>query len=175
MGPGRVLRGQVLFPLFLLAIAVVIFVASFYLPEGAMQRTSPALYPRIVALALGMSAAWSLISEFRAVEPSKVTDLLDSLDLPSVEVDPAPPATHFFARHPLATTIAASVLYPVVMQIVGYLVSTVLYTFLLSFVLRTKTTRGILGSVGIAIGLVAVTYAAFVWGLDANLPEGRFE
>lgn len=175
MGPGRILRGQVLFPLLLLAIATVIFVASFFLPEGAMQRTSPALYPRIVAVALAVSAAWSLISEFRSAEPSRVTDLLDTLDLPAVEVSPAPPATHVFARHPLATTIVASILYPIVMQYVGYLASTALYTFLLSFVLRTKTRRGILGSIAIAVCLVAITYAAFAWGLDANLPEGRFE
>jgi len=169
-----VIRGQVLFPILLLAIATVIFVASFHLPEGAMQRTSPALYPRIVAIALALSALWSLISEFRAAEPSRGTGLVETLDLPPGDEVPPPPATHLLARHPLATTFVASILYPLMMQLVGYLLSTVVYAFVLSFVLRPKTVRGVLGSVAVVAGLVAVTYVAFAWGLGADLPEGRF-
>lgn len=167
-------RGQVVFPVLLVAIAALIFVASFHLPEGAMQRTSPALYPRIVALALGMSALWSLVTEFRADQPSTGTDIVPSTHLPPGETVPAAAPSHLLARHPLNTTIVASVLYPVVMQVIGYLLSTLLYTFVLGFMLQPKTRRGVVLGVVVAAALVAVTYATFSWGLGANLPMGRF-
>ncbi len=166
-------RGHVIFPVLLVAIAALIFVASFHLPEGAMRRTSPALYPRIVALALGLSALWSLITEFRADEPSTSTDIVPTSNLPPAQVVPAPAPTHVLARYPLTTTIVASVLYPVAMQIIGYLLATILYTFVLGFMLQTKTRRGVVASVVVAVVLVAVTYATFSWGLGANLPRGR--
>ncbi|MFB9733199.1 tripartite tricarboxylate transporter TctB family protein [Ornithinimicrobium kibberense] len=172
------LWSQLILPVSFVALGAVILVASTRFPDNATARTSPGLYPSIVATVLvgaALLSVWELLRRRRRVRPSPTE--VSATQPVTTAAEPTRQEERLVSRTTwirAVSTLVLSVLYVVVIPVLGFVLTTFVYCFALSALLRGASVRGLAGSAVIAAGLVAAAYYIFVVGLSANLPRGVF-
>jgi hypothetical protein len=140
--------------LFILAACAVLWLSVSRLPElPQYRRVGPGLWAQILLLAIACLAAGGLVAAARAWRAIAA--------LPSPVLGSAPLQ--------LLAVIAVSLLYPFTMDLTGFLVATLLFQFLLLWLLRIRRPGHMLFASGLNVALL---YVIFIWALHLPLPRG---
>lgn len=159
---------QLALPGGLLVLGVLILVASTRFPDTAAAKTSPGLYPGIVAVVLIVACLMSV------VELLTVRRRYASSNRVRAEMDEQERRTGRITWARALSVTVLSIGYVVLIPNAGFVVTTLIYTFVISLMLRGWSPRGVVGAALIAACLVAAAYYAFAVGLNAPLPRGRW-
>ncbi|WP_109474482.1 tripartite tricarboxylate transporter TctB family protein [Ornithinimicrobium cavernae] len=157
---------QLVLPLGFLVVGTMILVASTQFPDTAAAVTAPGLYPGIVSVVLIVASLLS-IGELFAVRRRRTEP---AAPVTAVTDEERRDSRRTWARAVTVTVLSA--LYVVVTPYAGFVVTTFLYCFAISLLLRDRSVRGVVGAALIAGGLVAAAYYGFAVGLHAPLPKG---
>lgn len=160
---------QLALPVGLLALGVLILVASRQFPDTAAARTSPGLYPGIVSAVL-IVACLLAIAELLTVRRRHA----GAVRKQQVDTNENERRISKMTWARAVAVTALSILYVIATPHAGFVLTTFSYCFAISLMLRGWSVRGLVGALLIAAGLVAAAYYAFAVGLNAPLPRGRW-
>ena len=146
-----------------LAVSLALLPQALNLPKLPIVPVGPGFYPTIVLVFLGLTSAVLLVQDVVAQRRGAAT----------VHAD-APPAPHR-AYGLVAVAFALVAVYIVLMPLVGFRVSTVLFVAAFQLALdRPRTVRQWAVLAAIAVGTSAVTYLVFNQYLLVLLPRGAW-
>lgn len=151
--------------LFSLVMCVVFFFTTFTFPKIVSDPGGMALFPRIVIGILGISSLALLVtlvkrgSEYSAT----IKEFWEAWKRGAND-------EQSMLKRRLTYTIFLSMIYPWFILKIGFLVSTLLFVFLLTKLYRTKTVISVVFSI-IVTGIV---YGFFILALDAYVPSGEW-
>ncbi len=138
-----------------LLFGIGLYVASLSVTSLIQNDVGPAFMPKIVAAAIIILAATKLIFALKNNSKSYVT---------KKEVDED--------KKGGMLTIAALLLYVTLFDVLGFIVSTVLYLFAQFMILSNKNNRKISLFGILAVIVPLIIYFTFVYGFDLILPSG---
>jgi hypothetical protein len=173
-------RTDVALSLGILALCGLGWLATDALPPGLrLDPLGPAYFPRFVLISLAVLATALLLKSVRAVRRGPAipsTGRLEAVaapDGPALLADEeAEAALAPISYRRMLGVLVLSIGYVVLMDALGYLVSSVLYVVALLLLLRVRRPLAIALC---AVGLPAVLYALFGWLLGVPLPGGVLE
>ena len=146
-----------------LAVSLVLLPQALNLPKLPIVPVGPGFYPTIVLVFLGLTSAVLLAQDVVAQHRGAA----------AVQAD-APPAPHR-AYGLVAAAFALVAVYIVLMPLVGFRISTVLFVAAFQLALdRPRTARQWAVIAAIAVGTSAVTYGVFNHYLLVLLPRGAW-
>ena len=126
------------------------------IPHPPFVPLGPAFYPRVVLLTFLALSLLLLVSGLRAGRPAARADV-----------------TEWVARHRLVlATFALFGLYVFAMPRLGYLLSTMLFTAAMQWLLGRRGVRRLPGVAAVAVGTALVTWLVFERYLYVLLPRG---
>lgn len=142
-----------------LAVAGIVYAASFSIKKLVVSRIGAAFVPQLAAYLLaGLSVVLIIQSLLRKTVPPVGT----------ADGSSTPKSTRFAVW---ATVILLTV-YGAILEKAGFLVSTTLYLFIQFIILAGGKKKNFVLLVVISVGTSAAIYALFVYGFDLMLPAG---
>lgn len=161
-------RTDIALSLGILALSGLGWLATDALPTGLrLDPLGPAYFPRFVLISLAMLATALLVRSIWAARRGPATP---SSTTPTAGETEAAPSPISYPR--MLGVLALSIGYVLLMDALGYLVSSVLYVAAVLVLLRVRRPLAIALC---AVGLPAVLYALFGWLLGVPLPGGVLE
>lgn len=173
---GRLNQDTILAIILLLASGILMIV-SFQIREPDYGQLSPAAWPRVVVVALGILSFLYFLQSIRAAArtPGSV-DLPENADAsgsPSSKAEPGGAAAFFVYWRNVIWCFVLFLLYLLTMPYLGMLIGGVTFAFLLMTALGGWTPRQLLLHAGIALICVGGVWALFTFGLKVPLPAGQ--
>lgn len=155
---------------FLLAVSVVMYIATFSFEALTTTFVGPAFMPQIISVAIGIFSILIIVNGFRKSRaekqeepiPDPVTEVHDDKMTPG-EKD---------SYKPVLMTLGLMVAYVFLIPIVGFLITTILYIFLQMMILSHKTTRKIWLFALVSIVSSVLIYYVFRNVFYVMLPTG---
>lgn len=148
---------------------MMMLLSAFYLYFAFQIKTRPKLTPayssaQIVPILLGIVlAAMSVILIIQGIRKRLIVTQDEQKKMAGSDVAA------------VALTFAVIIGYTLVMQPLGFCLSTVIYLFLQMLVLAPKAKRNYLLFAGISVVFTAIVFVAFRMGLQQLLPRGIIE
>ena len=161
----------------LLLISGGLMIASFDIREPDYGQLSPAAWPRVIVVALGILSFLYLIQSLRTgSEKPESADLpggAASAEPAEAGVEPGGTAAFFRYWRNVIWCFVLFLTYLLTMPYLGMLISGVLFAFFLMSALGGWTPRQLLLHAVIAIIAVGGMWALFTFGLKVPLPPGQ--
>ena len=146
-----------------LAVSLLLLPQALSLPKLPIVPVGPGFYPTIVLVFLGLTSAVLLVQDVVARRQEAAAVQADA--------PPAPPRAYGL----VAAAFALVAVYIVLMPLVGFRISTVLFVAAFQLALdRPRTARQWAVIAAIAVGTSAVTYGVFNHDLLVLLPRGAW-
>ncbi|MGI8910956.1 MAG: tripartite tricarboxylate transporter TctB family protein [Rubrobacteraceae bacterium] len=149
-----------------LAFAVAYTLFAFGLPFMAVGRIGPGFFPQILGVTLIVISAYSLVQDFR--EPARESADDDAPD--GASGDAAGEGSGGYGRA-VALMILVTVVFVVMLNVVGALVAMVLFMFAVLYLLNRE---GMVMNVVLSVLLPVSVYLMFDVWLNTTLPQGMF-
>lgn len=155
---------------FLLVVSVVMYIATYSFEALTTTVVGPAFMPQIISVAIGVFSILIIVNGFRKVRHEKKEETIPE---PVVEVhdDEMTPGEQDSYK-PVIMTLLLMVVYVILMPIVGFLITTILYIFLQMMILSHKTTRKIWLFALVSIVSSIIIYYVFRNVFYVMLPTG---
>jgi putative tricarboxylic transport membrane protein len=136
----------------LLALAGYMFLAASALPFGTLRVPQTAFFPKTLALLLAVLSFILLAQSLAGTETSRSSEKIDTA-----------------GRFRIGATLATMAGFALVLEPLGYLVTTFLLMVLLLRAIEAQSWRKI---IGVALATSLISYALFAWLLGVPLPAG---
>ena len=146
------MRSDLVVAVIVLALAGYIFVASGSLPFGTMRVPQTAFFPKCLAVLLAVLSVIVLAGTFVGRRDSFVSEEI---------------AVHGWIR--IVATLAVLIGFTLILESLGFLVSTFLLLLLLLRAIEPQPWRYV---IGIALATSLLSYGLFSWLLGVPLPAG---
>jgi len=169
---------KIAFPALLFIFAVAMVVQAVQM-TGLLAETNAQIYPIVVASLLAVGALGSLVGAVRGTDDPSPTAALTAGAVADAEPEASPSAgdqereNDHGGRKRVLIVLAASLAYPLVMPLLGFHLTTVLYAAGLSFLLQERSWAGAVKAVATGGGVTLFCHLAFIVVLDARLPTGQ--
>ena len=173
---------KIAFPALLFIFAVAMVVQAVQM-TGLLAETNAQIYPIVVASLLAVGALGSLVGAVRGTDDPSPTAALTAGAAAGAAPDAEPEASpsagdqerenDHGGRKRVLIVLAASLAYPLVMPLLGFHLTTVLYAAGLSFLLQERSWAGAVKAVATGVGVTLFCHLAFIVVLDARLPTGQ--
>ncbi len=137
---------------------VLFFVMAFQIPEKKVQSSSPSVFPKFISCLMIIMGLLLVLREY--VQAKHREDIKGK-------------ALKIENKALVFGAIGAMILYAFLMNVLGFVVSSVQYLFFTMFMLdRSRSPKEIVKKLLISIILTAVIYYVFAGMFHANLPSG---
>ncbi|MGI9488183.1 MAG: tripartite tricarboxylate transporter TctB family protein [Geminicoccaceae bacterium] len=169
---GRLNRDTVV-AIFLLLISGVLMIASFDIREPDYGQLSPAAWPRVIVVALGILSLLYLIQSLAGTPAGgDLPETSDTTKSPKGKVEPAGAAGFFGYWRNVIWCFVLFLGYLLALPYVGMLIGGVTFAFLLMSALGGWAPRQLALHAVIAVVAVGGMWALFTFGLKVPLPAG---
>ncbi|MFC7684894.1 tripartite tricarboxylate transporter TctB family protein [Ureibacillus sp. GCM10028918] len=152
--------------LVLIAVSIILFIATFSFREMTVSNVGPDFLPRIVAIALFILSFSLLIKAY--VQKKKEGEIQKAVSIESIPQKENKKEIYLL----VITTLLLIVLYLIVMPSLGFLISTAVYLYIQIYLMAPAEKRS-----HIKIGIVSVLTSVIVYFIFRNvfylmLPSG---
>lgn len=165
---------KIAFPALLFIFAVAMVVQAVQM-TGLLAETNAQIYPIVVASLLAVGALGSLVGAVRGTDDPSPAAALTAGAAPEAGATAADQEREndHGGRKRVLIVLAASLAYPLVMPLLGFHLTTVLYAGGLSFLLQERSWAGAAKAVATGGGVTLFCHLAFIVVLEARLPTGQ--
>lgn len=132
--------------IFFFLFSVFLYAESYNMNISKADPIGPQMFPRIVAICIALLAVWQMIKNGREQKSA-------------VAADSKPTENHKKLNIPILLTIAILIVYPLLLESVGFIILTSLYLFCQIFLLLPK------GSIRIKKEVITATAVAVLFSL----------
>lgn len=155
---------------FLLIVSVVMYIATFSFEALTTTLIGPAFMPQIIAIAIGIFSILIIVNGFMK---TRTIEKEETLPEPVVEGhDDKLISGQKDSYRPVILTLLLMLAYVVLIPVIGFLITTILYIFLQMMILSDKTTRKIWLFALVSIVSSVVIYYVFRNVFYVMLPTG---
>lgn len=150
--------------IFLLMFSIGYFYSATTIKTLSQEVINSQFLPKIIAIALALLSISEIISSLKSQKSSQITQSEDEIEVQNT--------LNKSSIISVVSTLIFLSIYIVLLKPIGFLISTIGYTFIQIMILTPIDKRNILFSIILSVASSAIIYFIFVYVLNLMLPKG---